>query len=350
MVQGTKSKRSKRIYKCQFDGCERVFDRPCLLQQHRSSHTNERPYVCDVPGCNKKFMRPCHLKVHKWTHSKEKPLKCRICGKGFITNQQLKRHLNTHAKKLAQSLDKKSTNAKTATTNDKVTSTPKIKSGVEKTPIQQQVTPPDEQVTDRLMSMNFGSEEEDSSNLLMTCPYEDCDKIIQPGEDLINHLLENHLVSRLVYPDTADEFKYDPSKPCPSNDNSTLNLNDLVNGTTPLSSTGTENSEINDLNAKQKNIHNHIPTVSVDMTNLNSGFDTITTTTINPEQVMNPQTPDETNLLDWSDLRCRDCSFRCDPKTESVFDLIEHYDQDHAFIPETLIKFGYINVFEPSSL
>ena len=61
----TEKRSKKKVYKCQFEGCHREFTRPCLLQQHRYSHTNERPYICDVEGCGKRFMRPCHLKVHK---------------------------------------------------------------------------------------------------------------------------------------------------------------------------------------------------------------------------------------------------------------------------------------------
>lgn len=73
-----------------------MYSRPCLLEQHRRTHTNERNFVCDFPDCGKDFLRKSHLKVHKWSHSSEKPLCCEICRRGFTTSQQLSRHLNTH--------------------------------------------------------------------------------------------------------------------------------------------------------------------------------------------------------------------------------------------------------------
>ncbi len=87
------SQRPKK-YRCDAEGCGKAYSRPCLLAQHKRSHSNSRPFVCDE--CGKGFFRETHLKVHAWVHSPDKPLKCSVCSKGFTTNQQLTRHLKTH--------------------------------------------------------------------------------------------------------------------------------------------------------------------------------------------------------------------------------------------------------------
>lgn len=87
------SQRPKK-YSCDFEACKKAFSRPCLLNQHKRTHTNDRPFKCDE--CGKGFFRQSHLKCHRWSHSEIKPLTCVVCTKGFTTNQQLNRHIRTH--------------------------------------------------------------------------------------------------------------------------------------------------------------------------------------------------------------------------------------------------------------
>lgn len=88
-------------YLCTFEGCDKAYNRPALLRQHERTHTNERPFECPVKGCDKSFFRKLHLQVHRHSHQEndEKPFQCRICGKGAISPQLLKRHELTHTKK-----------------------------------------------------------------------------------------------------------------------------------------------------------------------------------------------------------------------------------------------------------
>ncbi|KAL4838572.1 hypothetical protein H8958_021632 [Nasalis larvatus] len=58
----------------------------CVLQQ--------RPFVCDYEGCGKAFIRDYHLSRHILTHTGEKPFVCAAngCDQKFNTKSNLKKH------------------------------------------------------------------------------------------------------------------------------------------------------------------------------------------------------------------------------------------------------------------
>lgn len=87
-----KLKREKRDWSC--ETCNKVFDRPSLLERHIRTHTGEKPHVCDV--CGKAFSTSSSLNTHVRIHSGEKPHECNICGKKFTASSNLYYHKLTH--------------------------------------------------------------------------------------------------------------------------------------------------------------------------------------------------------------------------------------------------------------
>ncbi|KAH3902432.1 related to Transcription factor IIIA [Saccharomycodes ludwigii] len=92
----TSSKRIKTYY-CHYEGCNKVFTRPCQLTEHQQIvHHEVRQFVC--PECGNSYTRKHHLERHLVSHTGETPFHCSICNKGVVTRQQLKRHEITHTK------------------------------------------------------------------------------------------------------------------------------------------------------------------------------------------------------------------------------------------------------------
>eukprot|EP00124_Ichthyophonus_hoferi_P003693 Ihof_evm3s337 gene=Ihof_evmTU3s337 len=95
---GTREKK----YTCSYEGCFKVFTRPCRLEEHQFTHRNERPFPCEYPDCHHTFTRKCHLQRHMRQHTGDRRYKCTVegCEAAYVVSHHLKRHLRQHNKTL----------------------------------------------------------------------------------------------------------------------------------------------------------------------------------------------------------------------------------------------------------
>ncbi|KAI1903897.1 hypothetical protein AGOR_G00000140 [Albula goreensis] len=88
----------EKSFRCDYEGCGKLYTTAHHLKVHERSHTGDRPYLCDHLGCGKKFATGYGLKSHVRTHTGEKPYRCQEpnCHKSFKTSGDLQKHIRTH--------------------------------------------------------------------------------------------------------------------------------------------------------------------------------------------------------------------------------------------------------------
>eukprot|EP00189_Rhodosorus_marinus_P010364 CAMPEP_0184741690 /NCGR_PEP_ID=MMETSP0315-20130426/4740_1 /TAXON_ID=101924 /ORGANISM="Rhodosorus marinus, Strain UTEX LB 2760" /LENGTH=175 /DNA_ID=CAMNT_0027212171 /DNA_START=110 /DNA_END=637 /DNA_ORIENTATION=+ len=63
-------RRLNRVYRCEFEGCGRVFPRNYNLQVHRRVHSEQTPFKCTLDGCNRAFRWKSSLQCHAVSHAR----------------------------------------------------------------------------------------------------------------------------------------------------------------------------------------------------------------------------------------------------------------------------------------
>uniref|UniRef100_A0A8C1D8A8 Zinc finger protein 143b n=1 Tax=Cyprinus carpio carpio TaxID=630221 RepID=A0A8C1D8A8_CYPCA len=88
----------EKAFRCDHEGCGKLYTTAHHLKVHERSHTGDKPYICEHMGCGKKFATGYGLKSHVRTHTGEKPYHCQElnCLKSFKTSGDLQKHTRTH--------------------------------------------------------------------------------------------------------------------------------------------------------------------------------------------------------------------------------------------------------------
>ena len=95
-VRWVKDSNGKRIFPCDWPGCNKCYSKSSHLKAHRRTHTGEKPYRCPFDGCGWAFRRSDELTRHVRRHTGERPYVCKQCNQSFPRSDHLALHMKRH--------------------------------------------------------------------------------------------------------------------------------------------------------------------------------------------------------------------------------------------------------------